>query len=78
MQFLFNEVFLPNKGLLKNSLSSIYGIGVERSNYLLNVVGVNEKLNIKKISKYKFGLLSSLIKKYMLVDSALRRYAIQH
>lgn len=76
MQFLFNEVFLPNKGLLKNSLTSIYGIGLERSSYLLNTLGINQSLNIKKVSKYKFGLISSLIKKYMLVDSALRRYVI--
>jgi len=73
MQFLFNEVFLPNKGLLKNSLSAIYGIGVERSGYLLGTLGINQGLNIRKISKYKFGSVSSLIKKYMLVDSALRR-----
>lgn len=73
MQFLFNEVFLPAKGLFKNSLSSIYGIGSQRGLSLINSVGVNMNLKTKKVSRYKFSILSSLIRKFMLVDASLRR-----
>lgn len=73
MQFLFNEVFLPTKGLFKNSLSSIYGIGSQRGLYLINSIGINSNLKTKKVSRYKFSILSSLIRKYMLVDASLRR-----
>jgi ribosomal protein S13 len=76
MQFLFNEVFLPAKGLFKNSLSSIYGIGSQRGLSLINSVGVNMNLKTKKVSRYKFSILSSLIRKFMLVDASLRRLGI--
>lgn len=73
MQFLFNEVYLPNKGLFSNSLSSVYGIGPQRVLFLLNKIGINKAISVKKLSKYKYLLICSLIRKYMLVDSSLRR-----
>jgi ribosomal protein S13 len=76
MQFLFNEVFLPSKGLFRNSLSSIYGVGVQRGSYLMNSVGINLNLKTKKVSRYKYSILSSLIRKYILVDASLRRLDI--
>lgn len=76
MQFLFNEVYLPHRGLLKHSLSSIYGLGIQRSTYLINTVGINDKLSTKKLSQYNYSIICSLVRKYMLVDSALHRLVI--
>lgn len=73
MQFLFNEVFLPNKGRVVNSLKHIYGIGTQRANYLLNYIGLNRNLSIKSLSKYKYLCISSVIRKNLLVDSSFRR-----
>lgn len=76
MQFLFNEVYLPHKGLLRNSLSAVYGIGISRASYLLSAVGVNKVLPIKSLTKHKFGLLASVMKKYWLIDASLQRLVI--
>lgn len=75
MVFVFNEVVLPKKGKVRIGLSSIYGIGLQRAGYLLTTLGINKQISIKRLSKYHFNMLSSVIRKYLLVDSAFRRSA---
>lgn len=72
MIFRFRDTKLPFKKRLRDSLSKIYGMGLQRSSYICDLLGFGLSYNINYLNRYFFESLSILMKYDYILDYRLR------
>lgn len=73
MNFVFSNIVFPKKGNVRVYIAKIHGIGLARSNYLCDLIGLSASCDFSEINKYHFSLLTYLIKNYYGIDLLLKR-----
>lgn len=73
MLYTFGDVVLKETELVRTALTKISGIGLKRSSYLCDLIGLEPGARIVQLSHYFFFLLIFLIKQYYGTDLFLRR-----
>ena len=66
-------VDLPNAKRVEYGLTSIYGIGVSQSNYILEKAGVNPDTRCKDLTDDEVKKITEVISKELMVEGDLRR-----
>lgn len=75
MALLYNYLNLEFKikGDIRVLLTTIFGIGYSRANYLCDSLGLMQGCSAMELTKYQFALIISLMKRYYLIDLELKR-----
>lgn len=73
MVYTFKEISFDNKQTLIAGLSKVYGLGFSKSRKILSKVGYNSFSKFGELSRYQFMLLSTVLKRKVLVDENMKR-----
>jgi len=66
-------VKFASRGLLISNFSRIYGLGSNKSRYLLEKFGFSSLALTKALNLYKFNALVSFVKKFYATENVLKR-----
>lgn len=71
--YIFKEVKFSNKGLLSANFSKIYGLGLNKSFYILEKFGFNRAADVKSLNVYRFNSIIFFLKKFYMTENILKR-----
>jgi len=71
--FLFRDFSLTEKKELRISLISIYGIGWNKANKIINILAISKPFFSNNINDYYINLVLFLLKGFVLSDTKIKR-----
>lgn len=75
--FKFKDTNLPYGRRLRDSLTSIYGVGFQKSSYICDTLGLGLTFNINLLNSYFYEAIVLLLKNYYIVDDRLKNIVNQ-
>lgn len=70
--FKFKDTNLRYNRRLRDSLTSIYGVGFQKASYICDSLGLSLTFNINLLNSYFYEAIVILLKSYYLVDDRLK------
>jgi ribosomal protein S13 len=70
--FKFKDTDLPFDYRLRDSLTSIYGIGFQRSSYICDSLGLGLSFNINLLNSYFYDMIVTMLKSYYILEDRLK------
>jgi small subunit ribosomal protein S13 len=71
--FLFRDTILQELTDLKYSLKKIKGVGLNKSKYIKNIIGLSTPYKIKNLNNYNINFLIYILKNLVLSNTRLKR-----
>jgi len=75
--FKFRDTTLSYNCRLRDSLTSIYGVGFQKSSYICDILGLGLSFNINLINSYIYEAIVVILKFYYIVDERLKNIIYQ-
>lgn len=68
---MYGDIVLNRKRDVRRSLEGIKGMGMYRTWFLINKIGLSKFLKMSKITKYQFSYVICLLEESFLLDTSL-------
>lgn len=75
--FKFKDTTLPYNCRLRDSLTTIYGVGFQRSSYICDSLGLGLMFNINFMNNYFYEAIIIILKYFYIVDERLKNIIYQ-
>jgi len=75
--FKFKDTNLLYNCRLRDALTSIYGVGFQKSSYICDLLGLGLNFNINLMNSYFYEAIVTILKYYYVVDERLRNILYQ-
>lgn len=71
--FLYKDKMLPEKKELRIALQTIYGVGFNKANLIVNKIGIKYPYSIDNLNTYKINLILFLLKGLVKSETKINR-----